>query len=67
MDARLAKSLSGVIATDCTKNLSLHFVPGGGSCFKACRMTTGRQAWTAWRGAGCITLYFNLPVGFDAA
>lgn len=39
MDARLAKSFSGLMGTDWTKNLSLHFVPGAGSCFIAWRMT----------------------------
>jgi hypothetical protein len=34
-------SRSGVIVTLCTKNLSRHFVPGGGSSFIGCSRTVG--------------------------
>lgn len=44
MDWMLVNSLSAVTATDCTRNLSLHLISKGGSCFMAWRRTAGKSS-----------------------
>lgn len=43
IDVTLENSKSPVIATDCTRNLSLHFASAGGSSFIACSKTMAQN------------------------